>query len=295
MAVPFENPTNTTILEIIGEAAEGIRQPAPSTLNSTSRDARNWIKAANAAGQEIRDKYIWPFLSKDFLITTSATVKSYSMPEDFNRSIFDTFWQKGQFRQMLGPITPREFVAQQNGVATVFPYFQFRFSGVGTNNIEVLQDPGTGQQIVFRYQSRNWLLPTDDWHSGASCVNSQCVQNAGNVYACQNTWGPSTVAPTQTSGVSKGSDSVIWQFAAYEKVVEDGARPLVNSTLLKLGIQYNWLMVNGFDYDAILTKYERLMSQCVKAATGARAFIIADEGANKFFGWANVPQTGWGQ
>jgi len=294
MATPFASPTEETVLDLIAEAAEGIKQPAPTTLSSSSRDVKNWIRAGNRIGRQVRRKALWPSLNKRFPITSIDDTLLYSLPPDFDRSVFDTFWQSGRYWQMMGPLTNREWENQKNGVVAASPSIQFRFSGIDSKKIELLDDPGAGETIVFQFQSLNWLLPTLDWAAGIEVTDGEFCQYNGNVYEAQATGSTGATAPTHPIGTA--SDGVVsWTYSAYEKIVENGARILLDKDIFILGVQWAWLQINGFEYDAILMEFNSEIKKRLGALSGASSFVISNGQASPFFGWGVVPQTGWGE
>lgn len=293
MAIPFASPTEDTVLALIQEAASGIKQPPPSTLNSSSRDVKNWITAGNRIGRQVRRKALWPCLNKRYTVTTSADTLTYALPPDFDRSVFDTFWQSGKFWQMIGPLTQREWENQKNGVVTAAPAIQFRFSGINSKNVELVEDPGV-DAFVFQFQSLNWILPTLDWAAGVAVSAGEYCQYNGNVYKALEPGATGADAPVHQVG--SASDGVInWEYVAYEKIVEDGARVLLDRDIFILGVQWAWLQINGFEYDAILGEFLTEIKKRVGALSGASSFVISNGQASPFFGWAVVPQTGWGE
>lgn len=293
MAVPFAEPTESTVLDLIQEAASGIKQPYPTTLNSSSRDVKHWLTAANRIGRQVRRRALWPFLSKRFTVTTAADTVLYSLPPDFDRSIFDTFWQGGKFWQMIGPLTPREWENQKNGVVTASPSIQFRFSGIDAKRIELVEDPGV-DSFIFQFQSLNWILPTLDWAAGVSVTAGEYCQYNGNVYKAASSGSTGATAPTHSIG-SVSDGSITWEYSAYEKVVENGARVLIDRDVFILGVQWAWLQINGFEYDAIFVEYNKEIKKRLGAIAGASSFVISNGQASPFFGWSVVPQTGWGE
>lgn len=292
MTIPFAAPTEDTILDIIIEAADGIHQPAPSTLNSASRDVKAWIKAANRIGRQVRRRGMWPCLNRRFTFATVAAQYSYDLPPDFDRSVFDAFWQSSAYRPMLGPLSAQEWEAQKNGVGTAYPDMQFQMSGIEAKRLEFMEDPGV-QNVVFRYQSLNWILPTLVWAAGVAVTAGEFCQYQGRVYKALASGNTGATPPThQIGSVSDGS--IFWLFSAYEKVVEDGAICLIDRDIMILGIMWAWLQINGFDYENILKDFNTEVKKRVGALTSAGAFCISGPVGNQFFGWPSVPQTGWG-
>jgi hypothetical protein len=293
MAIAFGNPTEDTILEIIQEAAEDLKQSAPSTLNSTSRDVRGWITAANSAGRAIRRRFLWPALNRRYSITTESGVLSYDIPIDFDAQVFDTFWQQSAYRQMLGPLSPSEWEAQKSGNLTSIVPLQFRMgrSGAGLRQVELLSDPGAGEIFYFQFQTANWLLPTLSWDDGVSVAAGEYAEYGGDVYRA-NASGTTGATPV-VSGSSMNDGGVIWTRARYEKVVENGARPLLDHDLLILGIQIAWAEKNGFECEDKRDLFSTGMNKQIGALAGARTFTLARQESSQFVNSTALPQTGY--
>lgn len=293
MTVPFDTAvTTSTILEMVQEAAAQLKEPQPSTLNSTSRDVQNLLAAANAEGRSTRRRHLWPKMHKRYTLTTTAT-NNFALPVDFDRAFFDTFWQNSQFRAMLGPLTAREWEQQKNGVAAAYPTMQFRIFGGQTNQLQLIETAASGETIIFPFHSTNWLLPETTWSASLAVTSGEYVKYLGNVYLAGSTNTTGATPPTHMSGAASDG-TVSWTYAQYDRVVENGAVPLLDPDIMILGIRWRWLQSNGFDFEQIKAEHEALIRERSAVMPGASTFQIGDGLHSQFFGWENVPVTGWG-
>lgn len=292
MAIPFANPTEDTILDIIQEAAEGIKQTKPATLNSASKDIQQWIRAANFAGRDIRRRFLWPALRKRFYFTSTG-VTLVELPEDLDRTAFDTFYNSSQYRSMLGPLTEREWEARKSAISNVTSTLKWRFCGTKTRQMEFIEAPPTGDVIVFQYASTNWILPTLTWSAGVSVTAGEYCEYLGNVYKAAGSGVTGATPPTHMVG-SASDDVITWTRALYEKVVEDGAVPILDRNLLILGIQKEWREKNGFEFEGLDAAFRRELNRQIGALAGARSFLA---GSNADDSWLisarDIPDTGY--
>jgi hypothetical protein len=83
---------------------------------------------------------------------------TYPEPEDFDHFINDTWWDRTNRWQLLGPTSPQEDQWHLSGVVATGPRRYFRQIGPYTNNYRLWPPPAEitdPLQLVFEYQSQN--------------------------------------------------------------------------------------------------------------------------------------------
>lgn len=83
---------------------------------------------------------------------------TYPEPEDFDHFINDTWWDRTNRWQLLGPTSPQEDQWHLSGVVATGPRRFFRQIGPYTNNYRIWPPPAeiiAPLQLVYEYQSQN--------------------------------------------------------------------------------------------------------------------------------------------
>ncbi len=289
MAIPFSTvASDNSILEIIREASGGIKQARPTTLDSTSKDVTSWVFAANEAGKKIRDAFIWPALRRRFTFEGVDNQLIYSLPLDFNRLLFDTYWNESTYRPMLGPLTSREWEARKNSsaISSVLPQWQM----LNGNEVEFMSELSTDDVIVFPFYSLNWIRPALTWAASTAVTAGEYCYYSGRVYKATTTGTTGATAPTHWTG-SVSDGGVTWLYSVYEKVIENGAIPLVDREALLIGTQRYWLSANGYDYEDKEIEFRARVKKQKGGLHGAQSFNLACSSSHKFMGAEVFPES----
>lgn len=147
-----------TLLEIIQTVTDELALPRPAQIQATNDDQIRQLSAlVNREGKELLRRHIWAPLLVEGVLTTVDAQNAYALPTDFDRFVNQTFYDRSQRRQVMGPNTPQEWqwrLSEQ--VASEF-YRQFRIRGTSASNLLIYPTPGTdGQTLYYEYVSKNW-------------------------------------------------------------------------------------------------------------------------------------------
>ena len=155
-----------TALHIAQRVASMIGFEQPSTLHSTSEsNAPLMLALLNRSGQVLASKRgpfgeSWPELVKEYIITTTAGVRDYALPQDFANLITESVWDRSTYREAPGPLTPQEYQRLQGGLLdTVALTPRYRLSlneDTGTVRLKFDPIPSGAEQIAFEYISTSW-------------------------------------------------------------------------------------------------------------------------------------------
>lgn len=86
---------------------------------------------------------------------------TYDEPDDFDRFINRTHWDRTNRWELLGPTSPQFWQWYNSGVVTVGPRRHYRQIGVPNQNFRLWPPPSVLDspfQIVFEYVSKNWAV-----------------------------------------------------------------------------------------------------------------------------------------
>lgn len=146
-----------TALEIAKRAADELGLARPSVLaGQTTGFAPQFLALLNAGGREFMRIHQWGDLVTLGTITTVADQSDYAVPDDFNRMVADTSWDRTTDRRMWGPDSPqRDRWRRESGLSTSSIDRHFRL--IGNSYIRVFPTPtAAGETIVYEYVSSKW-------------------------------------------------------------------------------------------------------------------------------------------
>lgn len=163
-----------TLLTIVQCAADIVGVPRPSAvITSTDQTVRTMLALLNREGQnlaKLRNLWGggWTVLEREHTFTTTASTAEYALPSDFAELIGDTVWDRDDFFEVRGPLSPQEWQAIKSGLSAS-PALRRRFriqrtAGSGTDR-KFFVDPtpaATGETLVFEYLSNGWVRDTGD-------------------------------------------------------------------------------------------------------------------------------------
>lgn len=82
----------------------------------------------------------------------------YDLPEDWNRQINSTEWNRSQRWPLLGPRSAQEWQTYKSGIVSAGPRQRFR---ILQNQLAINPSPPDGQTLSFEYMSDGWVEGAD--------------------------------------------------------------------------------------------------------------------------------------
>ena len=149
-----------TIATIVSNATDRIAVSLGSTsvFSNPSETARQMRALANQEGTELMRRGSWQVLTKETTFNALAQeTQAGVIPEDFDHMLNETFYNRTRKRQVVGPLTPKEWQEQKSIVATVL-YDSYRIRG---GSVLMIPVPSAGDEYAFEYISNQWVLSTD--------------------------------------------------------------------------------------------------------------------------------------
>lgn len=151
-----------TVLSVIRDAAARIRIPQPSSIvGTTDRQELALLGAFIEEGKDLlTEDPGWSFLNKEFTFDTVAGVENYALPGDYERMINNTIWDRNQFWQVRGNLTPQQWQVIRSGLyqtARLSANFRIKQAASGIGQEFFLDPiPGSVRTLVFEYYSNAW-------------------------------------------------------------------------------------------------------------------------------------------
>ena len=149
-----------TLLEICQNVAQQTGFPKPATIVSNNDEtARRLLNLANLAGRTLQRAFDWSVLQKEHTFNTVASTASYALPDDFERFVPTTAWDRTQFWALQGPLNPQEWQLLKSGIVETFPRIKFRVKPEsGVKKYTLLPTPDAVYALVYEYVSNEWVI-----------------------------------------------------------------------------------------------------------------------------------------
>jgi len=150
-----------TIATIVSNATDRIAVTlgGTSVFSNPGETARQMHALANQEGTELMRRGSWQVLTKETTFNAVAQeTQTGVIPEDFDHMLNETFYNRTRKRQVVGPLTPKEWQEQKSIVATVL-YDSYRIRG---GSVLMIPVPSAGDEYAFEYISNQWVRTTDD-------------------------------------------------------------------------------------------------------------------------------------
>ena len=150
-----------TLLTICQNVANAIPLAKPLAIVGSSNDtARLLLAMANQEGQSLYRHFNWSALNTEYTFTTTAGTADYALPSDFGRVENSTVWDRSNYEETRGPLTPQEWQAYKSSILGNTPatWKKWRIRNVsGTRVFSLYPTPtDSGETLVFEYISKNW-------------------------------------------------------------------------------------------------------------------------------------------
>lgn len=238
-----------TLLEIVQDVSDVLGLPRPeSVVNNTANDVRQMLANANKVGDKLITDYNWPQLNKEHTFTTVSGTASYALPADFQKFLLNTAYDRTNKWIMLGGVTPQQWQFRKSGLIQSSIYKQYRIKGNSSNQFFIDSTPTAADNLVFEYQSTNWILPIV-WTTGYTfAANAYCSYN-GNIYKTSSAGVSGATPPTHTTGsASDGTITWVFQSIKYNKFLADTDFPVIDDELVKDFLAWYFLRSKGLEY-----------------------------------------------
>ena len=144
----------TTLIEICRAVADKVQLERPlSIAGSTDPAGQRLLQLAQEAGDEVMRAYDWQILRKEQTFTALAQeVQTSILPDDFDRFVAETFWDRTNKQLLTGPIPAVRYQSLKAEAYADTP----RFFTLRTGAVAVIPDPAGGENYAFEYVSNEW-------------------------------------------------------------------------------------------------------------------------------------------
>lgn len=281
------------VLTLIQDTCRELKLPVPSSVySSTDREIQLLMALLNLEGTEVRAKYVWPVLNKEYTFNTVAGVSAYALPTDFDFECFNTHWDRTSKWALRGPLDAQTWQARKSGIVTVLPRYGFRVRGASSTPLNLEPVPDAVKQLVFEYQSDNWVRPATEWTaSTVFAAGSYCFSN-GNVYKTTAGGTSGAVQPTHNTG-SASDGGVTWTFATYDRILADTDELVLSPQVLKAGVKWRWKRENGMEWETYRAEAEDNARLAIQSGRSAPDIAITPRRGSALISMYSIPDGGF--
>jgi len=153
-----------SLLTICQNVAEAVPTAKPATIiGNPEQTAVVLLSAARKAGQSIsrarNSNGGWLILQKEHTFSTVASTVDYSLPSDFQRLLQDTLWDRTNYWELRGPMSPGDWQMYKSSVLgnSVSPRKRYRIrASSGSKVFSIDPTPSSADSMVFEYVSDQW-------------------------------------------------------------------------------------------------------------------------------------------
>ena len=148
-----------SLLSVAQAVAEEVGLKSPSTvIGNSDRQVKQLLRLINRSGRLLAKKN-WTILQNEHTFSTVASTASYDLPSDFDRLLDFTAWDRTNYWQLRGPLSPKEWQIKKSAlVATATLRSNFRIKAdTRVNKLFVDPTPTSVNSFVFEYASSQWV------------------------------------------------------------------------------------------------------------------------------------------
>ncbi|TAH36533.1 MAG: hypothetical protein EYC62_02500 [Alphaproteobacteria bacterium] len=136
-------------------------EPPAFLYGNTDATARQILALCNREGKILARRHNWTMLQKEYDITTVGGQENYDLPDDFDRLIDNTLWDRSAYQSMRGPLSPQQWQQKKSGlIGSVGIKRNFRIKRGADIINQIYIDPVppiNGDALILEYVSQNWV------------------------------------------------------------------------------------------------------------------------------------------
>lgn len=153
-----------SLLSVAQAVAEEAGLASPSAvIGNTSKQVKQLLRLINRSGRVLAKKN-WTILQKEHTFSTVASTASYSLPDDFERLLDQTAWDRTSYWKLRGPLSPKEWQVKKSALvasATLRSNFRIK-ADTRVNKFFIDPTPSSVVSMVFEYGSTEWVKASDN-------------------------------------------------------------------------------------------------------------------------------------
>jgi len=145
-----------TAKAILTQVAGELGLPRPLTVVGLADvQSLQLLALLNSAGNELLMYYPWEQFSREWSVTTTPGVESYSLPAGYGYLVSQTQWDRTDHWPLLGPKSAQEWAWLKGSTVAQAPRLRFRVQG-GMFKLFPIPAAGTAYQLAMEYITNYW-------------------------------------------------------------------------------------------------------------------------------------------
>ena len=157
-----------SLLTIIQDAAADINLPkVTQVIGNEDKTVQSLLRAFMKEGKDLlQEDPVWSVQLTEHTFDTEAGIEEYKLPDDYQRMVNNTAWDRAQFWQIRGGITPQQWQVIRSGLyqtARLSSNFRIKQATDKISKAFFLDPiPESVRELVFEYQSKWWVYDPSD-------------------------------------------------------------------------------------------------------------------------------------
>lgn len=149
-----------SLLTISQAVFDRIGVPRQNILaGSSDQQARILMGLLNQEGRDLASRHAWQALTKEKTFSATATeTQAGVVPDDFDRMVDGTFWNRDENRRVAGPLSAQDWQGLKAS-NTLALHDSFRQRG---DDILMIPTPSAGAAYAYEYVSSYWAGTSSD-------------------------------------------------------------------------------------------------------------------------------------
>ena len=199
----------------------------PTVIAGSSNDTASMLFAcADLAGKELARRYNWLELVTEYTFSTVASQQDYDLPSDYKRAVNLTWWDRTNFTQVEGPLSPQQWQEQTSSVLaqTSTTWKKYRIRKVsGSTKISLFPTPDAADNLVFEYASTSWCESSggtgqDSWQADTDVGRlDEHLIELGTIWRFLD-----------RMGLDYGMAKIEYEREVNRSIARDGGAPVIN-------------------------------------------------------------------
>ncbi|MAS09921.1 hypothetical protein [Salinisphaera sp.] len=138
----------------------GVEVPGQVFGQVNDEIASRLLALTRREGRRLAREHDWVVLRRQAQIAARAGVESYSLPNDYDRILDQTAWDRSNDNPLWGPLTPSQWQFRRSGTVVRSQFNRsFRIMASGAQKaLYVDPVPDSVDSLVFEYVSSNWVV-----------------------------------------------------------------------------------------------------------------------------------------
>lgn len=214
-----------SLLTLCQAAARQLNVAVPSSIvgNTANETAMLLLRLASEEGFSLMRRYPWQVLTAEKTFTTvAADEQTSAIPDDYDRMIPETMFNRGTRRRVAGPLSPEEW---QQTKATLVTYVNptFRIRG---DALLMSPNPPAGETVAYEYVSKHFCKSSGgttqaDWLDDGDLGRlDEGLMALGLVWRFR-----------QVKGLSYAEDLNLYERRVSDAEMRDGVKPRISGDM----------------------------------------------------------------